>query len=204
MSHITKIEIEVKDLGALKAACSRMGFRFVAHQKTYAWYGSFMGDAPLPEGLTEEDLGKCDHAIQVPGASYEIGVRAGKGGYRLLWDSWTDGGLEERVGVDASRLKQAYGVELARREARRKGFSVTEIKNPDGSILLDIRVDAKRIKVSFNPDGQLTLKTIGFIGKECQEASRFLEKALGSRIRQTLTSEFYQAGQRLEQKREGV
>ena len=29
MSHISKIELEVKDLGALKMACDRLGLEFV-------------------------------------------------------------------------------------------------------------------------------------------------------------------------------
>lgn len=140
MSHITKIDIEVSDLTALKAACHRLGFTFVEGKKTYEWYGRFVGDAPLPEGMSIDDLGRCNHAIGVPGARYEIGVRAEKGGFRLLWDRWEAGGLLPRIGKDAGLLKQAYGIEKAKLEARRKGYSVYESRKTDGSITLKIQV----------------------------------------------------------------
>lgn len=140
MSHITKIDIEVTDLTALKAACRRLGFTFVEGQKTYRWYGRPVGNAPLPEGLSIEDLGRCDHAIGVPGAEYEIGVRAEKGGYRLLWDSYERGGLEQKVGKGAGLLRQAYGIEKAKLEARRKGYSVYESRKADGAITLKIQL----------------------------------------------------------------
>ena len=66
MSHISKIEMEITDLESLKAACKRLGFTFQEYQKTYQWYGRWVGDTKLPEGILESDLGKCDHAIQVP------------------------------------------------------------------------------------------------------------------------------------------
>jgi hypothetical protein len=143
MSHITKIDIEVTDLAALKAACRRLGFVFVEGRKTYKWYGRLVGDAPLPEGLSIEDLGRCDHAIGVPGAEYEIGVRAKIGGFRLLWDSYQRGGLEQKVGKGAGLLKQAYGIEKAKIEARRKGYSVYESRKADGSITLKIQLGGR-------------------------------------------------------------
>ena len=144
MSHITKIDIEVSDLAALKAACRRLGFVFAEGRKTYKWYGRLVGDAPIPEGLSIDDLGRCDHAICIPGAEYEIGVRAERGGYRLLWDSWVAGGLEQKIGKDAGLLKQAYGIEKAKIEARRKGYSVYESRKADGSITLKIQLGGGR------------------------------------------------------------
>lgn len=140
MSHITKIEIEVTDLEALKAACRRLKLSFIENQKTYRWYGSRVGNETLPEGLTLEDLGKCDHAIKVPGASYEIGIRKDKNRHRLLWDNWKAGGLEQVIGRGAGLLKQAYGLEKTKREARRKGYSLYETKNANGSITLKVSV----------------------------------------------------------------
>ena len=140
MSHLAEIEIEITDLGALAAACRRLGFVFKEDQKTYAWYGRWEGDYPLPEGFSQEDLGNCDHAIQVPGADYEVGVvKARQGaGYRLLWDFWSRGGLTDRLGRKAERLVQAYGVEKAKREARKQGFSVYETTREDGSVSLTL------------------------------------------------------------------
>lgn len=140
MSHVAIIEIEVTDLAALAAACQRLGFAFRENQKTYKWYGRWEGDYPLPEGFSQEDLGKCDHAIRVPGADYEVGVAKArrKPGYQLLWDFWSQGGLTEKLGQKGEKLVQAYGVEKAKREARRQGFSVYETTREDGSVRLTL------------------------------------------------------------------
>jgi hypothetical protein len=140
MSHVAEIEIEITDLAALAAGCRRLGLVFKDGQRSYKWYGRWEGDYPLPEGFSQEDLGKCDHAIKVPGADYEVGVvKARQGaGYRILWDFWSYGGLTERLGGKAEKLVQAYGVEKAKREARKQGFSVHETTRADGSVRLTL------------------------------------------------------------------
>ncbi len=126
MSHVARIELEINDLDTLRAACKRLGLEFVQDQKTYAWWGTHVGDYPLPEGFTAEDLGKCHHAIKVPGAKYELGVVERNGKYTLLWDFYSSGGLEQVLGKGAGRLRQAYAVERVRREAIRKSYRITE------------------------------------------------------------------------------
>jgi len=126
LSHVSKIEIEIQSLEVLKDACNRLGLRFKENQKTYRWFGKYMGDYPLPEGMTPDDLGKCDHAIEVPGCDYDIGVLKRDGQYRLFWDFWTSGGLEAKLGKDAGKLKQAYAVSRIKQEARIKRYRVVE------------------------------------------------------------------------------
>jgi len=128
MSHVSKIELEVNDLDTLKAACKRIGLEFIEGQRTYAWYGDHLGDYPLPDGITVDDLGKCDHAIRVAGAQYEVGVVKKNGKYTLLWDFWRSGGLEKKLGKNGGKLKQAYATERVGREARLKGYRVCEQK----------------------------------------------------------------------------
>lgn len=135
MSHIVTIKTELRDLQAIRAACKRLGWTFVEGQRTYAWYGRYMGDSQLPEGIAVDQLGKCDHAIRVPGASYEIGLKATGKGYAPLWDYWHTGGLPTNAGA---RLAQAYAVEKARAEARRQGHTVSERQLADGSVQLTI------------------------------------------------------------------
>jgi hypothetical protein len=120
MSHVAKIQVVIKDLKALKAACAQIGLELVEGQKQYAWYGKHVGDYPLPEGFTAADLGKCDHAIRVikqplrPDgtahyrSAYEVGVVKNKDseGYTLLWDFWAGGyGLQEAIGDEAKKLR---------------------------------------------------------------------------------------------------
>lgn len=50
----------------------------------------------------------------------------------------------------------------------------------------------KSIDVTVSPDGSTRVETHGFTGTECQQASRFLEKALGQTLKETTTAEFFQ------------
>ena len=50
----------------------------------------------------------------------------------------------------------------------------------------------KMITIIVSPTGTTTLRTEGFAGNECQQASRALEQALGSSLREQLTAEYYQ------------
>ncbi|WDI41025.1 DUF2997 domain-containing protein [Bremerella sp. P1] len=50
----------------------------------------------------------------------------------------------------------------------------------------------KVIEIIVSPEGESKLETRGFQGAECQEASRFLELALGKKTSDTATSEFHQ------------
>ncbi|MCX5814175.1 MAG: DUF1257 domain-containing protein [Proteobacteria bacterium] len=135
ISHIAKIELEIKLLDALIAACNRLGFEFVKNQKTYEWYGRYMRDTPLPEGITENQLGKCDHAIKVPGCSYEIGIVKRNNNYHLLWDSW-ESQLRLAIGKNAGIIKQAYTTEVVRHDAKIKGYRITEKQTEKGIRLI--------------------------------------------------------------------
>ena len=82
MSHISKIELEVRDLGILSQACHRLGMQFVRGQQTFKWYGK---------------EAECDHAIMIPGANYEIGVINKNGIYELNCDFY-DRNIEKFIG----------------------------------------------------------------------------------------------------------
>ena len=59
MSHIAKIELEVTDLDSLIRACQHIGLNLVRGKTTFKWFNG---------------NGKCDHAIEIPDVSYEIGI----------------------------------------------------------------------------------------------------------------------------------
>ncbi len=124
MSHISKIELEVKDLGTLKQACIRLGLNIIEGKKTFKWYG-------------EEDH-PCDRTIRVPGATYEIGVVKNGNLYELQCDYW-DSAIGKVIGKNGGFLKQAYAIERTKTEARRKGYSIIE-KKTDSGIRLHVRV----------------------------------------------------------------
>ncbi|EFK08823.1 conserved hypothetical protein [delta proteobacterium NaphS2] len=123
MSHISKIELEVKDLGILGQACAVLGLQLIKDRKTFRWYGK------------EAD---CDHCIKVPGADYEIGVIRNRHCYELSCDFY-DRNLEKVIGPKGGLLKQAYAVARTRIEARKKGYSVFEQKTDEG-IRLHVRI----------------------------------------------------------------
>ena len=49
------------------------------------------------------------------------------------------------------------------------------------------------IEITIDTKGQSKVETRGFTGGECREASKFIEQALGQRIEEKLTADFYQA-----------
>lgn len=51
---------------------------------------------------------------------------------------------------------------------------------------------SKTIEITVGPNGQTRVETKGFAGSECQQASRFVEQALGEVHSERLTSEFWQ------------
>lgn len=144
MSHVATIELEIKSLDALEEAAKRIGLELRRGQKTYKWWGH-VGDFPIPNGFTEEDLGKCEHALiqTKPGEhnfGYEIGVcrrRDGRDGFTLLWD-FVDDSLVKVIGEDGNKLKQAYSTVMAIRQARQMGFQVSEHQQANGIVRLEL------------------------------------------------------------------
>jgi len=144
MSHVTEIKTEIKDLDALAQAAEKLGLELVRGQKNYRWYGKYIGDAPLPEGMTTDDLGNCEHALRVRSKprAYEVGIVKAKDGkgYTLLFDYWNGGnGLMQHIGDNAGKLTQRYAAETAIKQARRQGFQVKETVGTDGKIRIIAR-----------------------------------------------------------------
>jgi len=147
MSHVSDVQLHIKDLAALKAACTALGLELVEGQQTYKWFGTHVGDYPLPKGFSKDELGKCAHAIRVkPGTegtsnkTYEIGVvsrKDGQPGFTLMWDFWCGGyGLQQVVGDDCNKLKQAYAVQVAARRLQSQGMRVQQVVGTDGTVRL--------------------------------------------------------------------
>lgn len=145
MSHVATIELHILSLDELSAACKQLGLELCIGQKKFRWYGRSVGDHPLPEGFTESDLGRCEHAIRIPGngAAYEVGVvrrRDGKPGFTLMWDFWQGGyGLQEAIGSDGNKIRQEYACAVAARASRKMGLRVSRTMTADGKIVLKAR-----------------------------------------------------------------
>ena len=120
MSHFTTIDIEVKDIEALKAACTEIGLTVLDNTEARGW------------GSTRA---RAEHVIQLDGP-YDIAVnRQADGAYQLNADLW-GGHVEREVGKGFGRLKQLYGVHKTTTEARQRRLSVRRQNLPNGQIRL--------------------------------------------------------------------
>jgi hypothetical protein len=61
----------------------------------------------------------------------------------------------------------------------------------------------KQIEITVSPQGEPRIETKGFSGSECRDASRFVEQALGHRLDEQLTPEFYAPQSQQQHQREG-
>jgi hypothetical protein len=136
MSHIESVSVVITDLEAVKAACARLGAQFIEGKTNYVWFGWSVGDYPLPEGMTKEELGHCAHVIRVPGVSYEVGLvkLKDKAGYKLAYDFYgtatQGGGLKSKFcnpgSTKMEKLVDAYSIEVLKRQAARRGYRAVE------------------------------------------------------------------------------
>jgi hypothetical protein len=146
MSHTVEIkDLLIRDLAALGRAATRLGLELVMGQTNYRWYGTVVGDHPFPTGFTNQDIGKCEHAIRIPNQpdAYEIGIvtrRDGLPGYALHWDFWNGGyGLTDRIGQDGELLRQAYALEVTLGHLTTMNHCVlNQTQLEDGSIELEL------------------------------------------------------------------
>jgi hypothetical protein len=118
LSHIVSIKTEVRDHAAVGAACRRLSL-------------------PPPVAGTAQLFGgqAAGLIVRLPDWTYPavIDTATGQVRYDNFNGAWGD---ESQL----HHFLQAYAVEKARLEARKKGHRVTEQALPDGSIKLTIRV----------------------------------------------------------------
>ena len=118
MSHIVEIKTEIRDEQAVRAACTRLQLPTPEH-KTVRLFSATA-------------TGLC---VQLPGWSYPVvcNLQSGAVQFDNFQGHW---GRQEEL----NRFLQAYAVEKAKIEARKKGHTVTETSLQDGSIRVTIRV----------------------------------------------------------------
>lgn len=117
MSHTMNIQIELHDREALLAACERLGLK--VEEGVFKLYSS-----------TEEGIG-----VYLPNWKYPVVIKEnGTIAYDNYNGQW--GRIEE-----LNRLKAFYGLEKAKIEARKKGYSFYETTTPQtGELVLKIRL----------------------------------------------------------------
>jgi hypothetical protein len=117
VSHMVTVKTQVRDSQAIHGACLRLGLA-VPEQGEHQLYSS------KATGL----------AVKLPEWIYPVVCDTQTG--ELKFDNY-GGEWGEQKQLD--RFLQAYAVEKAKIEARRKGHTCTEISQADGSIKLQIR-----------------------------------------------------------------
>ena len=118
MSHIVTIATEVRDPSAVAAACRRLALPEPVH-----------GTATLFSGEATGLL------VKLPDWLYPICIDTASG--TLKFDNYS-GSWGDQEHLD--QFMQAYAVEKARIEARKRGHSVVEQALADGSIRLTVQV----------------------------------------------------------------
>ena len=118
MSHIVTIKTEVRDVEAVRAACHRLGLQ-----------EPVQGTARLFEGEATGLL------VKLPDWVYPAVVSTDTG--QVRYDKY-GGEWGDQKHLDA--FVQAYAIEKAKLEARKRGHSVFERPLPDGSVKLTITV----------------------------------------------------------------
>jgi hypothetical protein len=141
MSHVVSVKIQVKSLDALKMTAVDLGLEFLENKSDWRWWLSSVGDYPLPEGFTANDLKKSLHVLRVPNddRAYDVGVFKSKTheGYELLFDFYGDAGrrLESVIGSKGQKLVQGYSANVAKQHYKKIGWRVTSTMK-DGKMVL--------------------------------------------------------------------
>ncbi len=118
MSHIVEIKTEIRDEQAVRAACIRLQLA-PPETKTVRLFSATA-------------TGLC---VQLPGWTYPVVANLQTGS--LQFDNYNGHWGEQ---AKLNQFLQAYAVEKAKIDARRKGHSVSETRLEDGSIRVTVRV----------------------------------------------------------------
>jgi len=119
MSHVVQIQTQVRDPVAVAAACRRLGLA-----------------APVQRTVKLFSASATGLAVELPGWNYPVVCELPSG--TLKYDNYGGAwGKQEEL----DRFLQAYAVEKARLEARKKGYQVTEQTLPSGEVKLTIRME---------------------------------------------------------------
>jgi hypothetical protein len=134
MSHYSEVQIEFKDRAALVAALGRLGFKdkVEVHQEAKSLYG-YQGDR------REQQAHIIIRRQHVGLAANDIGFQRQSDGTYRAWVSEFDQRQNGYSEAWMGKLKQAYGVEKARAEAKKRGYRVSEQKLDDGRVRLVMR-----------------------------------------------------------------
>lgn len=140
MSHVAKVELDIKNLDDLEAAATAVGLELVRDVTQYHWYGTNRGGRNAGGQLVDAS---CAHVLRVPNTGqehYEVGVvqRADGRGFELVYDNWGPGArLDQLAGPGLVNLRREYAALTSARALRTAGWSVTRRVNAQGEIVIE-------------------------------------------------------------------
>ncbi len=115
MSHVVKLQVEIKNRQALIAACQRLGYQ-IGTEGTHTLYNS------KEEGLS----------VNLPDWRFPVVIKAdGSIAFDNYKGAWGD------ISV-LNKLRQIYASEVTKFEFMLQGLSVYEEANQDGSLTLTV------------------------------------------------------------------
>jgi hypothetical protein len=131
VSHYSEVQIEFKDRAALVAALNRLGFqgKVEVYQEAEPLYG-YKGD------LRPQQAHIIIRRQHVGLVANDLGFQRQSDGTYRAWISEFDQSHNGYNEAWLGKLKQAYGVEKARMEAKKRGYRVREQKLDDGRVRL--------------------------------------------------------------------
>ena len=122
MSHFTSIQTQIKDIEALREACTELGLELLPNAEARGY------------GSTRH---RGEFIIRLKGP-YDVALNRQTDGTFGLTTDWWDGHVENELGSNYGRLLQLYAVHKTAREARKRGLNVQRTQRADGSIKLTL------------------------------------------------------------------
>lgn len=158
--HVVTVDVEIRDLDALAAACKRLGWSFNLGEDGFKTITTWVDDSPVPRHVfaTQEEYDRiinmtreerCEAMkflhhpaayFHFPGRLYDCGViRKSDGTYAVTIDWFGDSAAQEAASTDIpEQIAQAYAVELEKLKAQALGYMVEEHAEQDGTIQLTL------------------------------------------------------------------
>ncbi|MBL8799968.1 MAG: hypothetical protein JNM56_39160 [Planctomycetia bacterium] len=162
--RIATIELQLRDLAALRAACWLLRWELRAGQRTYRAFG--------------RPGQPCAHAIGVPGCAFEIGLIDQGGHWLPAWDAGPAPDLDAALGPRGLNLWRSYLRETIRRASQPRGHTFNQHTDIGGVLRVRIggSLSQHSAHVRMAADGATSLWTFG---PGAWEAFRYLGEALG-------------------------
>ncbi|MZP29977.1 hypothetical protein GTO91_09700 [Heliobacterium undosum] len=186
MSHFTQILSQsVTNMEALRKAVARMGFELRENDLCRYYFGRKQKDfvIRLP--------GKYDAAL--------VPAEEGAGGYRIEAD-WEGDHVSRYLGREAELLLKYYTAELAKIEALKRGYAVSEQAEEGALVVLARDSDGSALRIECHGGGSIRCQPQHITGEACMKFFE-LEQALGDIQEHQKTGAFWGSDETLKKLR---